>query len=83
MICPKRWSVFFFKKTRRLVLRHNKWLPHSISQMLYAFKQSLQIASDEMPETSDYTNLTEHCQARLCTIVKLFVELPFSITANS
>lgn len=50
--------------------------------MLYAFKQPLQIASDEMSETSDYTNLTEHCQAHLCTNSKLFVELPFSIMTN-
>ncbi len=50
--------------------------------MLYAFKQPLQIASDEMSETSDYTNLTKHCQAHLCTKLKLFVELPFSKTTN-
>ena len=30
--------------------------------MLYAFKQPLQIASDEMSETSDYTKLKRLCQ---------------------
>jgi hypothetical protein len=40
-------------------------------------------ASDEMSETSDYNKREKLCQVNLCTIRKLFVELPFSTTEQT
>ncbi len=70
MICHKRWSVFLFKKPRRLFLRHNKCFTFENFSNVFTLSSkretfASQSTSDEMSETSDYTKREKLCQAKV------------------